>query len=42
MSTKLIIATSYTIAELNKLKSNDEIVLISKDGKTIKTIKAKI
>lgn len=41
MANKIVINTTYTMMELNKLKSNDEIVLVSKDGKTIKTIKVK-
>lgn len=38
---KHLFQTDYTIQLLNKIKPNDEITLISKDGKTIKTIKVK-
>jgi hypothetical protein len=38
---KHLFQTDYTLQQLNKIKSNDEIVLVTKDGKTIKTIKVK-
>ena len=41
MANKHIINTPYTLAELTKIKPNDEVVLVAKDGKSIKVIKVK-